>query len=86
MALHHAFSGFTGVTEQEFITLVRQNPVNASILDRLPQLEQVAPQAMLVAGSLFGTVWNVQTGRPATENIKDYDIFYWDIDTSYEAG
>ena len=74
-----------GVTEQEFLTLVRQNPVNAAILDRLPELEKVAPQAMLVAGSLFGTVWNVQTGRPPQENIKDYDIFYFDPNTSYEA-
>lgn len=73
------------MTEQEFICLVQQNPINAAILDRLPELERDAPQAMLVAGSLFGTVWNVQTGRPATENIKDYDIFYWDADTSYEA-
>lgn len=73
------------MTEQEFIETMRLNPVNAAILDRLPELEKVAPQAMLVAGSLFGTVWNVQTGRPSTENIKDYDLFYFDPDTSYEA-
>lgn len=73
------------MTEAEFIQVVRQNPVNAAILDGLPELEQFAPQAMLVAGSLFGTVWNVQTGRPPTENIKDYDLFYWAADLSYEA-
>ncbi|WP_135230312.1 nucleotidyltransferase family protein [Deinococcus fonticola] len=73
------------MTEAEFVALVRENPVNAAILDRLPELEKFAPQAMLVAGSLFGTVWNVQTGRPATENIKDYDLFYWAADLSYEA-
>lgn len=73
------------MTEAEFLTLVRQNPVNAAILERLPQLETFAPGVMLVAGSLFGTVWNVQSGRPAAENIKDYDLFYWDADLSYEA-
>lgn len=73
------------MTEQEFLALVRLNPVNAAILDRLPELETFAPQVMLVAGSLFGTIWNVQTGRPPTENIKDYDLFYWHPDTSYEA-
>lgn len=75
----------TGMTEQEFLALVKQNPVNAAILERLPELETFAPQAYLVAGALFGTVWNVQTGRPPTENIKDYDLFYWHPDTSYEA-
>jgi hypothetical protein len=31
-------------------------------------------------------VWNRLAGRPAAENIKDYDVFYCDIsDTSWEA-
>ena len=59
------------MTEAEFLALVKQNPVNAAILERLPELQRVAPEAHLVAGSLFGTVWNVQTGRPPTDNIKD---------------
>lgn len=73
------------MTEAEFLALVKQNPLNAAILERLPELQRVAPEAHLVAGSLFGTVWNVQTGRPPTENIKDYDLFYWHPDTSYAA-
>ena len=39
----------------------------------------------MVAGCLFGTVWNARSGRPPTENIRDYDVFYYDADTSYEA-
>jgi hypothetical protein len=32
------------------------------------------------------TVWNVVTGRPATEGIRDYDLFYFDdSDLSWEA-
>jgi uncharacterized protein len=39
-----------------------------------------------VAGCLFQTVWNIQTGRPAAENIADYDVFYFDpTDLSYDA-
>lgn len=79
-ALHSEF-----MTPDEFLDLVWQNPVNAALLDRLPEFEVFAPQAMLVAGALFGTVWNVQTGRPPTENIRDYDLFYWHPDTSYAA-
>ncbi|GGR28472.1 nucleotidyltransferase family protein [Deinococcus ruber] len=74
----------TGVLEDaEFLELVRLNPVNAALLERLPLLG--LPQAHLVAGCLFGTVWNVRSGRPPTENIRDYDLFYHDPDTSYDA-
>jgi uncharacterized protein len=31
------------------------------------------------------TVWNVQTGRAADYGIADYDVFYFDPDTSWEA-
>jgi len=71
------------MTHAEFVALVRRNPVNAALLDRIPQLH--LPDAWLVSGSLFQTVWNLQTGRPATHGIKDYDIFYFDADTSYDA-
>ncbi|GAA5514024.1 hypothetical protein Dcar01_02773 [Deinococcus carri] len=71
------------MTEAEFLHTIRLNPVNAAILDRLPQLQ--APQAHLVAGALFGTVWNVRSGQPPQVHIRDYDLFYWDADTSYEA-
>lgn len=71
--------------DQDFLDLVRLNPVNAMILKKLPLLEEFAPEVHLVAGALFGTVWNALSGRPPTENIKDYDLFYWHEDTSYEA-
>ena len=71
------------MTEAEVLAAIRQNPVNAAILDRLHALG--APQAHLVAGCLFGAVWNVQAGRPAGENVNDYDLFYYDPDPSYEA-
>ena len=69
----------------EFLEMVRLNPVNAAILDRLPQLADAAPQVHLVAGALFGTVWNVLSGQSPTANIHDYDISYWHQDTSYDA-
>ena len=61
-----------------FLRLVLQNPINRILMDRLPPLE--LKDAWLVAGSLFQTVWNVQSGRAPTEGIKDYDIFYFDDD------
>ncbi len=59
------------------------NPVNAAILQRLPALGVAQP--WLVAGCIYGPAWNRLAGRPPAENIKDYDVFYWDDDTSWET-
>jgi hypothetical protein len=69
---------------QEFIRLVLANPVNATLLERLPALR--LPDCYLVAGCIFQSVWNGLTGRPATYGISDYDVFYYDAtDLSWEA-
>ena len=68
----------------DILALARQNPINAALLDRLPCLG--LSDCWLVAGCIFGTVWNVRSGRPPAENIRDYDVFYCDHgDLSYEA-
>ncbi|HQX60030.1 MAG TPA: nucleotidyltransferase family protein [Burkholderiaceae bacterium] len=59
-----------------FIDQALQNPHNHAILQRLPSLQ--LPDAWLVAGCLFQTVWNLQAGRDPTAGIKDYDLFYFD--------
>ena len=69
--------------EARFIEAVLRNPVNRIILERLPILALNDP--WLVSGSLFQTVWNCLTGRPPDYGIKDYDIFYFDPDTSWAA-
>lgn len=66
----------TDTLEQRFITEALQNPHNQEILQRLPSLQ--LPDAWLVAGCLFQTVWNLQSGRAPTAGIKDYDLFYFD--------
>lgn len=70
-------------SKQEFINDVKQNKNNRLILERLPILN--IPDVWLAAGCLFQTIWNLQSQRPAEENIKDYDLFYFSSDTSYEA-
>ena len=67
-----------------FIEMVLQNPVNRTLLDRLPHLE--LPDAWLVAGCLCQTVWNLNSGYPPAFGIRDYDIFYFNgDDLSWEA-
>ncbi len=68
---------------ERFIELVCTNHFNRLILERLPALD--LPDAWLVSGSLFQTVWNAVTGRPPLHGIKDYDIFYFDPDETWEA-
>lgn len=43
------------------------------------------PDAWLVSGCLVQTVWNTLTGRETGYGIADYDVFYFDPDTSWEA-
>lgn len=68
---------------ERFTELVLRNEVNRHILAALPTLGLT--DSWLVSGSLFQTVWNVQTGREPGYGIKDYDIFYFHSDTSWEA-
>lgn len=69
---------------EQFIRDALQNRHNRAILERLPALG--LPDAWLVAGCLFQTVWNVRSGRPPEAQIKDYDLFYFDpSDLSGEA-
>ncbi|UPJ58231.1 nucleotidyltransferase family protein [Bradyrhizobium sp. 192] len=66
-----------------FLALALRNPVNVAITDALVQL--ALPDAWLVAGCLVQTAWNELTGRPIGHGIADYDVFYFDPDTSWEA-
>jgi hypothetical protein len=36
------------------------------------------PQARVVAGCIYQSVWNVLTGRPKGTGINDYDLIYFD--------
>lgn len=69
--------------EREFLALVQADPDIAAMLAAMSAFE--APDLWLVSGVLFQTVWNVLEGRPRGHGIKDYDLFYFDEDTSEEA-
>ncbi|KSU68009.1 nucleotidyltransferase family protein [Arthrobacter sp. NIO-1057] len=69
--------------EQLFLKYVQENPINKQILQLAPQLG--VSDWWLTAGALFQTVWNVLEGKDPQKGIRDYDFFYFDEDTSYEA-
>ena len=71
------------VTHDEFVNLVLRNRVNSGILARLPELG--LPDCWLVSGALFQTIWNLLSGYPPEQGIKDYDVFYFDPDTAWQS-
>jgi hypothetical protein len=71
------------MNRNDFLALALRNPVNAAIADELFDLG--LPDAWIVSGCLVQTAWNVKTGRAVDYGISDYDIFYFDRDTSWQA-
>jgi len=67
----------------DFLAIALSNPVNAAIAEEL--LHMALPDAWIVSGCLVQTAWNVLTARAVDYGIADYDIFYFDPDTSWQA-
>ena len=69
------------MTSEEFIAVALSNPANRAIVDEIATL----PDGWLAGGCLVQAVWNSLTGRPLSYGINDYDVLYFDPDTSWEA-
>jgi hypothetical protein len=68
---------------ERFLRLVLANQWNAAILERFPQTGLA--DWWLTAGCIAQSVWNGLYGRAPDHGILDYDIFYFDPDTSWAA-
>jgi hypothetical protein len=66
-----------------FLTAVLRNPAHDIIARALE--ETAVPDAWIVSGCLVQTAWNGLTGRAVDYGISDYDVFYFDPDTSWAA-
>src|SRR5476649_757528 len=69
--------------QSAFVDAVQTNPVNRAILERSAGLG--VADCWLVSGALFQTVWNSLTNRPPQFGIRDYDVVYFDADTSWQS-
>ncbi|WOH66880.1 nucleotidyltransferase family protein [Bradyrhizobium sp. BWA-3-5] len=69
--------------KHQFLSAALRNPFNEIVAEELYRL--ALPDAWLVSGCLVQTVWNVLTTRAVDYGINDYDVFYFDPDTSWEA-
>jgi hypothetical protein len=71
------------MNKDNFLAAALRNPVNEIIVEEVFRL--ALPDAWIVSGCLVQTVWNVLTMRPIDYGIADYDVFYFDPDTSWQA-
>lgn len=69
---------------RRFLADILTNRYNRAILDAWDALE--LKDGWLVAGCLFQTVWNLQSGRAPENGVKDYDIFFFDPDDLSATG
>ena len=69
--------------ESRLIAIVRAQPKLMQVLTTVRALG--LPDWRVFSGAVYQAVWNAQTGRAIGYGIKDYDLGYFDPDTSYDA-
>lgn len=69
--------------EARLIGIVRADPALMRVLTTVRHLD--LPDWRLFSGAVYQGVWNDRTGRPVGYGVKDYDIGYFDPDTSWDA-
>jgi hypothetical protein len=63
--------------------LVRASPTLMRVLEGVRSLG--LPDWRVFSGAVYQTVWNARTGRDPDYGVKDYDVGYFDPDTSWDA-
>jgi len=69
--------------ETRLIDIVRANADLMHVLRVMRDLD--LPDWRLFSGAVYQSVWNERTGRAPGYGVKDYDIGYFDPDTSWDA-
>lgn len=69
--------------EARLVEILRGNENLMQVLRTVRDLG--LPDWRLFSGAVYQSVWNAQTGRVAGFGTKDYDIGYFDPDTSWDA-
>lgn len=69
--------------EARLVEIVRADPGLMHVLKGVR--DQDLPDWRIFSGAVYQSVWNAVTGRPAGYGVRDYDIGYFDPDTSWDA-
>ncbi|HST90977.1 MAG TPA: nucleotidyltransferase family protein, partial [Brevundimonas sp.] len=69
--------------EQRLVDIIR---ADAGLMHVLTGVRtQDLPDWRVFSGAVYQSVWNAQTGREAGYGVRDYDLGYFDPDTSWDA-
>lgn len=69
--------------EARLVGIVRADPGLMHVLKGIR--DQQLPDWRIFSGAVYQSVWNALTGRPAGYGVRDYDVGYFDPDTSWDA-
>jgi len=69
--------------DARLVEIVRADPGLVHVLRTVRSLG--LPDWRVFSGAVYQSVWNAATGRPVGYGRKDYDLGYFDPDTSWEA-
>lgn len=73
----------TGSLEARLVEIVR---ADADLMHVLTTVRGLAlPDWRVFSGAVYQSVWNAVTGRPVGYGRKDFDLGYFDPDTSWDA-
>ena len=69
--------------EERLIEIVRGDPGLMHVLTTLR--DHPLPDWRVFSGAVYQSVWNAVTSRPAGYGVRDYDVGYFDPDTSWDT-
>ena len=69
--------------DERLVEILRRSSVLMTVLETVRALR--LPDPLVFSGAVYQTVWNALTDRPPDHGIKDYDVGYFDPDTTYDA-
>ncbi len=69
--------------EQQLEDILRASPSMMTVLAGARDLD--LPDWLIVSGAVYQRIWNHVTGREPDYGVRDYDVIYFDPDTSWDA-
>lgn len=69
--------------EDRLVDIIRGYPDLMQVMTTVRSLD--LPDWLIFSGSVYQSVWNAVAGRPAGYGVNDFDLGYFDVDTSWDA-
>jgi len=73
----------SALLERRLEDILRASPSMMTVLTGARALD--LPDWLIVSGAVYQRIWNHVTGREPDYGVRDYDVIYFDPDTSWDA-